>query len=124
MNENFLNNTLDGFIKCAENRKLVLFGSGAEMYRAFNEFLDCNRLKPAYIVDNDFRMWYSSVFGYNVYEPSILSDEQPDEIVVLITSLYPYQIKKQIEQKGVINYYSSLLFVESMIGKRQFIVRF
>ena len=123
MNKDFLNNTLENFLHCCRNRKLVLFGAGNEMHRAFSVFLECTDLRPAYIVDNDFRKWYSRILGYEVYEPSILREESLDELVVLITSIYPYRIKDQIERMRTgITYYSSLLFVEPMLGKYQFMV--
>jgi FlaA1/EpsC-like NDP-sugar epimerase len=123
-NKDFLNNTFENFLHCAQTKKLVLFGAGAEMCRVFSAFLECNDLKPAYIVDNDFRKWYSRVFGYKICEPSVLREESVDELVILITSLCPYRIKEQLEHLGILHYYSSLLFIENNIGKTQFIVNF
>lgn len=124
MNKDFLNNTLDSFLQNVDGRRLILFGCGDEMKRSINLFLDVNNLKPEYIVDNDFRMWYSKIYGYTVFEPKQLVEEMPDAVVVLITSLYPFRIKEQIERLGVKNYYSSIFFVEEKIGRRQFLVKF
>jgi FlaA1/EpsC-like NDP-sugar epimerase len=124
VNKDFLNNTVDNFLRSAYCRKLVLFGAGNQMRRAYELFLDPNDLSPDYIVDNDFRLWNSSIFGCRVCEPSVLRDENPDEIVILITSLYPFRIKPQVERMGIYNYFASSLFVEPMIGARQFMVTF
>jgi FlaA1/EpsC-like NDP-sugar epimerase len=122
MNKDFLNNTFESFLYCVGTKKLVLFGAGDEMARTFSMFLDCNNLRPAYIVDNDYRKWYSRIFGYKICEPAVLREESAEEVVVLITSLYPYRIKEQLEHLGVLHYYSSLLFIEGNIGKTQFLV--
>ena len=123
-NKDFLNNTLESFLECAKSKKIILFGAGDEMHNAFSLFLDCNQLKPAYVVDNDFRKWYSRVLGYMIREPDVLRDEIPDGSVVLITSIYPYRIKEQIERLGIVHYYSSLLFVEQRLGRQQFMIGF
>jgi FlaA1/EpsC-like NDP-sugar epimerase len=124
MNKDFLNNTIDSFLQCLPGRKLVLFGAGNEMQRTFSELLECNNVRPSYIVDNDFHKWYTRVFGYNICEPAVLREESADELVVLITSLYPYRIMEQLRHLGVLHYYSSLLFIEGNIGKHQFLINF
>jgi hypothetical protein len=124
MNTNFLNNTIDNFLQCAYGKKLILFGAGDEMYKALPLFVECNGLKAEYAVDNDFRKWYSRFLGLKIYEPSVLKDEDPDKTVVLITSLYPHRIEEQIVKLGMKYYYSSYLFVEMNLGKRQFLVTF
>ena len=123
MNKDFLNNTFDHFISCVDGRKLILFGSGDEMKRSITTFLDEHQLKIDYLIDNDFRLWYSKIYGYTVHEPKVLLDERSDEVVLLITSLYPFRIKEQLHRLGVHNYFSSILFVEEKIGWRQFLVR-
>jgi hypothetical protein len=124
MNTNFLNNTIDNFRQCAYGKKLILFGADGEMRRALPLFVECNDLVAEYAVDNDFRKWYSRFFGLKICEPSVLEDENPDTTVVLITSLFPYRIEEQIIRLGMKNYYSSYLFVEPNLGKRQFMVTF
>lgn len=124
MNKDFLNNTLENFLHSTQNRKLVLFGAGDEMHRAFTVLLEPNKLCPAYIVDNDFRKWYSTILGYKVYEPIVLLEEAQEELVLLITSIYPFRIKDQIERLGVKHYFASYLFIEHVMGKRQFWVVF
>lgn len=124
MNKDFLNNTIDNFLQCASGKKLVLFGAGAEMNRALPLFIEKNNLVPEYLVDNDFRKWYSRIYGYKICEPEVLRTEDKKNLIVLITSIYPFRIKEQIEHLGVIHYYSSLLFIEHTMGKRQFMVTF
>jgi hypothetical protein len=125
-NKDFLNNTLENFLRCVKTKKLVLFGCGAEMNRALSLFIDCNGLAPEYAVDNDFRKWYNRQYmhGIQVLQPDILADEDKEKTLVLITSIYPYRIKPQIERYGILYYYSSLLFIEPHIGKRQFMLNF
>ena len=124
MNKDFIDNTLESFLNCVKNKKLVLFGIYDELPKAFPLFLDSNNIKPAYIVDNDYQNWYSHVCGCKVYEPAILKEESPGKIVVLITSIFPFRIKEQLERLGVVHYYSSVLLIEPRIGKQQLRVRF
>ena len=111
-NEGFVNNTLDNFLKFQEGKKLVLFGAAVQAEKALKEILDVKNILPSYIVDNDFRRWYKLFHGYKIHEPKKLLKEDLDSLVVLITSLYPYQIMDQLEEMGVFNYYASYLFIE------------
>ncbi len=123
-NRDFLHNTIDGFLECLKNRKLVLFGAGEEMRGALLQFRETPEFCPAYVVDNDFRRWYSRYLGYEILAPEALNGENKDDSLVLITSQYPYRIKEQIERMGMIHYYSSYLFIEPRINNLNFLVRF
>jgi FlaA1/EpsC-like NDP-sugar epimerase len=123
-NKDFLNNTVDGFLECLGNKKLILFGAGEEMRNALSQFRETPAFRPAYAVDNDFRMWYSRYLGYEVHAPEVLNGEDKAASVILITSLYAYRIKEQLERMGMVHYYSSHLFIESKIDTLNFLVRF
>lgn len=124
-NTDFLCNTEEQFYSCVnDGRKLILFGAGAEMEKSMKHIIGPAQLKADYIVDNDFRKWYSRYFGMQIKEPDCLREEDPEHIVVLITSVYPYRIEKQLKRLGIKYYFSSLLFLEEHIGKYQFMVTF
>ena len=124
-NKSFRNNTEHNFMQCVESgKKLILFGAGAEMKKAMELLIEPYSLKAAYVADNDFRKWYSRYCGIEIKEPACLEKEDAEEIVVLITSMYPYRIEKQLNRMGIKYYYSSLLFIEEHMGKQNFIFMF
>lgn len=115
-------NTLDNFLEQVKGKRVVLFGAGNEMLKCLETIIDCNNIKVDYIVDNDYRKWYSFLWGYEIKEPAVLKKENSDELVVLITSIYPFRIEEQLKQMNIKNYFSSLLFLEKHINQQQFIV--
>lgn len=123
-NKNFQNNTLENFLQCIQNKKLVLFGAGNEMLVCLDKIIDVYHLDIEYIVDNDFRKWYKNCYGYEIKEPQCLIRDNTDDIVVLITSVYPFRIEQQLIGMGIKNYFSSLLFLEIHMKKQQFLVCF
>jgi len=123
-NEFFKNNNQSEFLKEVKGKKLVLFGASEQMKESLKKFINPNGLSVAYAVDNDYRLWYSTVFGIDIYEPERLKTEDPDNLVVLITSRYPFRIEKQIKTYGINTYYSWHLFLEEHIGRYQFMVFF
>lgn len=123
-NKSFQNNTLDNFLQCIQNKKLVLFGAGNEMAVCLDKIIDAYHLNIEYIVDNDFRKWYTNYYGHEIREPKCLIRDNIDNIIVLITSMYPFRIEQQLIGMGIKYYFSSLLFLERHMGKQQFIVYF
>ncbi len=123
-NEFFLNNYQSEFLKEVTGKKLVLFGASEQMKEALKKFIKPNDLRVAYAVDNDYRRWYSTMFGIDIYEPERLKSEDSGNTIVLITSRYPFRIEKQIKTYGVKMYYSWHLFLEEHIGRYQFMVFF
>ena len=117
-NKDFVDNTIKSFLDYSKNRKLILFGAGEDAIYAFDDIIMPNNMKPAYFVDNDFRKWYSRLYSINIYEPSYLLNEQSDSSIILITSRFPYNIAGQLDEMGVQNYYSNLLFLERHLGKQ------
>ena len=118
------NNTIDGFIEESKNKRIILFGAGNEMQKCLETIVEKNHLEIDYVVDNDFRKWYSNIWGYEVKNPLALMKESKDEIVVLITSIYPFRIESQLKEMGIDNCFSSLLFIDEHINKEQFMVMF
>lgn len=118
------NNTFENFLcELEKGKKLVVFGAGgSEMLNCLETMLEPNNIKISYMVDNDYRKWNSKLWGYDVKEPRALEKENKDDLVVLVTSIYPLRIEKQLNDMGITNCYSSLLFIERHIGKQQFIV--
>ena len=94
------------------------------MINALELIINKHQIYVDYVVDNDFRKWYSNIWGYEVKEPSALMEEDSDNLVVLITSIYPLRIEEQLKNMNIKNYYSSLLFLETYIGRQQFAVFF
>ncbi|MDR2554230.1 MAG: hypothetical protein LBC64_02270 [Fibromonadaceae bacterium] len=120
----FLNNSIDDFLLNAKDKKLVIFGAFLEGEKALKTICEPNNIIPAYFVDNDFRKHYGCFWGYKIYEPSVLIAENKENTIVLIATQTPFRIKDQIERMGVIHYYSSLLFIEPVINKRQILITF
>lgn len=123
-NMNFKNNNLENFLCCIKDKKLVLFGAGNEMRECLDKIIDKYKMNVEYVVDNDFRKWYSNYLGYEIREPKCLIQDNLDGVVVLITSMYPFRIEQQLIRMGIKFYFSSLLFLERHMGKQQFIVYF
>ena len=94
------------------------------MRQSMSSFILENNLSPEYCVDNDFRKWYGYTYGLKVCEPARLKNEDAENIVVLITSVYPFRILEQLEALGISYYYSYLLFTELSLGKYDFYVHF
>lgn len=124
-NYNFLKNTEELFLKSVKGKKIVLFGTSIQMIEAIRCFLRPHDLFDSicYAVDNDYRKWYSNWFGIEIREPDCLKTES-EEIIVLITSQYPFRIEKQLLSYGIMDYFSFHLFLEEHIGKYQFMVTF
>lgn len=118
------NNTIQNFLNAVKNKKLILFGAGNEMVECIERVIETNNVDISYIVDNDYRKWYSKVYGYEIREPAVLEEENKEQIVVLITSIYPLRIEKQLKRMGIFNSFSSLLFLERHINQQQFIILF
>ena len=123
-----MNNTKGNFLKLAqEGKRIILFGAGNEMVKAMEKIIYPNHLTVDYMVDNDFRKWYTKYFDIEIKEPTCLDSEDMDNIIVLITSIYPYRIEKQLNRLGgggTKYYFSSLLFMEEHIGNEQFMLFF
>ncbi len=105
-NKSFQNNSLENFLQCVQNKKLVLFGAGNELGVCFDKVIDAYHLDIEYIVDNDFRKWYTDYFGYEIREPQCMVRDDCNDMVVLITSIYPFRIEQQLIGMGIKYYYS------------------
>ena len=107
------------FERCAEGRKVFMFGIGpcADFF-----FLHNTNIKIQGIVDNatekqgycagDFlaEAWNCSCGQIKIYGADILSEYNADEVVVLITSINYYEaIVEQIKSYGITNYFVALI---------------
>lgn len=97
-------NTFDEFRKCIQNKKLVLFGASEYLRLLYPRYDDlCLEEKTAYIVDNSrqkqggsFRIGERDV---PIMAPDRLYEEQPENIVLLITSsAYAWDIYEQLNK--------------------------
>ena len=89
---------IDTFYARTDSRLLILFGAGEMAMRFINRFL---RNRPiAYICDNDPEKQGTKLYGVDVVSPAVLSDVNPDDTVILITSLHVDEIRRQLDQVG------------------------
>lgn len=120
-NKDFLNNTLENFRECANEKKLVLFGCGKESENALANFTD--GIDIAYFIDNDYMKWGSEFHGHEVNPPFELQKEDLDNTVVLIVRQNIFKAKMQLEALGVKHYFSSLVFLDYYMDKGEVLVR-
>lgn len=118
------NNTVENFLNVVKNKRLILFGAGNECLNCLETIIEANKIDIDYIVDNDYRKWYSKIWGYEIKEPTVLCEEEKENIVVLITSMYPLRIERQLKKIGICHIYASLLFLDRHINQQQFMVFF
>jgi len=117
-------------------RKVVVFGTGK---RADEFWYD--RVPVHYFVDNDQRKWGTTHRGIPVHPPQVLLNENKDEILVVIASMYAAEIAEQLESYGLqegVHYYRNagpalgalipeefdkiLAFKDIHKGKRAFVI--
>jgi hypothetical protein len=115
-----VNNTILNFVETAKDKKLIIMGNGIEIDRAIEQFIIPNGLKAEYIISGIPTS--DTVKGIPVYSITKLYDEAGSGICVLITGQYPFIISEILKQIGIENYFSSELFIENKIGKRQFMI--
>ena len=83
----------------SQEKKLVLFGAGAGGVRTLSLYL--KNYKVSYFCDNDPQKWGKIVMGLPVYPPDKLFEEDPRQVVVLITSFYFYDILRQLMDMNI-----------------------
>jgi len=82
------------FDNIVQNKKLILFGAGSLIAQVLKVYLKSHDV--AYICDNDQSKWNSTFMEIPVYPPEKLLEEDYDKIIVLITSMYRYEILQQL----------------------------
>lgn len=83
-------------------KKVVIFGTG----EAAIHILDAlPKEKVMYFVDNDEKKWHSKFKGYSVFPPDYLcqlSKNEKDSILIIVASLYFFDICRQLMSYGLI----------------------
>jgi len=95
------------------NRKLILFGAGNTAKRILEAEL-CD-IKVAYICDNDIKKWNTQFSAdsrtFTIYPPDKLMEEDPNKIIVMITSIATVSIYYQLKNMGIINCFTWFRYV-------------
>ncbi|MCL2399030.1 MAG: hypothetical protein FWC91_04695 [Defluviitaleaceae bacterium] len=104
------NSTFEAFLDSAKGKKIVGFGASnhvAEIKAVLAE----HKLQIDYIVDNDFWKWGKNYCNIPVRSPYNLQGLQ-DEIVVLICTMRPFAIEKQLKKIGITDVYAYCLWID------------
>lgn len=91
--ENFINIIKD--IK-QKNKKMVFFGAG-NIPKTVLEILP---VEVSYCVDNDSRKHGSILNGVLIKDPECLLNEDKEDLVIIVTSIYYDEISKQLKNMG------------------------
>ena len=105
-NENFRNNTIEKFRHSCEQRKLVMIGTPNEV-----DFMKWNFLKHLEISCDS--IYYAD--GEETIEKKVQEmkrDVNPQAVVVLIASDYPFFIQRLLREAGFDSWYCTKLFME------------
>lgn len=84
------------FLRSARHKRLILFGAGSAGLAVQH---NCP-LDPVYFVDNDQTKWDSCLQGINVHPPARLLQEDPDQLVIWVVSVFYPEIRLQLESMG------------------------
>lgn len=105
------------FNKDVAGRNLYVFGAGARGARIAELINDhVYDWEITAFLDNSAKG--TKLFQYDVLDPDVLKEKDPDSYVVLISILYPGIIASQLDELGVIHCYSYFYLTE---GGRSFI---
>lgn len=86
----------------ADNRKLILFGSG-KYARKFFALYHYEYTIDA-IIDNEESKWGQNMGGVTIYSPEYLKELQPGEYKVMVCIKNYFPIVQQLEQMGITEY--------------------
>jgi len=78
----------------------VVFGAG----KACTALLETIEEKPAYVIDNAKDKWGQTISGVTITDPKII--EKNEYVVLISTTRYIDDIKTQLDEKGVTDYFS------------------
>ena len=81
-------------------QKIVLFGTG----KYFELFLANYKGKIAYAIDSDEKKWGKVISGITVYNPNILENENPQDVLVILCSKKFEEQREQLLEFGAFNY--------------------
>ena len=110
----FEGRTMQRFLQEAQTKPVICFGAGNFMTFVDKAIIRPNKLEVKYLVANSRRKQGQSYLGYEVYAPEKLLEEPAGSFVVLITSVYVYEINEQLETMGVQGAYPAALFGEGL----------
>lgn len=97
--------TWEEFEEAIKRKKLIIFGAGSALDDIFSKYDD----DIEYIVDNDEKKWQCTYQGVNIYSPAKLKEENVEEIIVLISSVFVKSISEQLKEYGCNNIFSKRL---------------
>lgn len=81
------------------NQKIILFGTGRYFDIYMNEYGRMrSKYMPAYAVDNDSSKWESTKLGVKIYSPTVLSEESPDNVLIIICSKNYQEMLTQLKE--------------------------
>lgn len=89
--------------KETNGKKIVVFGAG-KMLKHYLRHTD-KRFHPVFVTDNDKRKWGTVIHGCEVRSPEAINEIPKDKQYVIICSIYYREIRAQLEQMGINNYY-------------------
>lgn len=97
--------TYDEFLgKIDKNSQLNLFGASKLGFNIL-ELLKKDNLNVDYFCDNDKEKWGESLLGVKIISPNELKKNSSKNTIILITSVYLEQIKKQLYDMNLKNVY-------------------
>lgn len=89
------------FKEYISGKNVIVFGSGS-CFTRIKPSLDKNDVKISYFVDNDTQKWNSEFLNYKIFNPKILLNEDKDNIVILIASMFYREISAQLNNMGFV----------------------
>ncbi len=85
--------------KLVNQKKVVLFGTGGNA----RIFIEKSGIKVDYFVDNDSKKWGQAFYGSFIANPETLSSESPNELFIVVASMYFTEIATQLSEMGFKN---------------------
>ncbi|OOM77943.1 4-alpha-L-fucosyltransferase [Clostridium puniceum] len=111
-----------------KKKKVVMFGASKMGEAAYALFKD--RYNISYFCDNDGHKWGKNFCGLRVISPESLKNEEFENTMIIITSIYHKEIMKQLidmqisdieifsyESNGIKQMYSDANFIQNVIDK-------
>src|SRR5690554_4255676 len=101
----------DHLKKLINGKKVIFFGTG-QASRMFLEQFTC---AFCYFVDNDTSKWEKTYFNKKIFSPDSLINEDKENIIIFVLSMYYREIAQQLETLGFMEYvhfYNGLDFID------------
>lgn len=83
-----------------KKKKFIIFGSGSAGLQLI-KYLE-SKDKVGYFIDNDSRKWGTHIENYIIESPEKLNAENPDDILILVSSTYYKEISMQLISMGFV----------------------